>query len=546
MNRVGGGDEGAAAPAGEHDLARRDAAARAARRRHPGRCASTPGTAGSPAPCRPGPSPAPRRCRSCGTRSRARRRSSRARGRSAPGTRTATGRSSARRRARRVRTAVGSSRGAADEHERIDEHLDALDARRCRDRRSRKLTSISSASSRAISSSLSSLSSQRTVSPGRSARSRPTTIGQHVDRHALERADDQPADLAGAQRPQLVLGLAQSVEQCDSACASNSSPMGVSSTRRGPPGRSNTLSPTARSSAAICWLIADWVNPSRSAARPNDPSAATACSARSWRISMSWSTSVIISERDHHHKRSSLYMIDAGPYRDRHDSEHRHRRTRSPLRRRARSHPLPSTPSPLRIVPHRRPRRAASPRTASSGTTTPSPGARRHRSRHGAALCSPRSPSTRRRHRSLAPVRSARWPLPRWFRRSALAHSPTRCRCAAGSTASAARRRRPAAERHPHESDPVDGPQYLAPRSPGGPAGHESTRGPAMKVDGGIGNDLNKAAAHGQGGRGGRLHRCVDGRDRPRSVLPARRSPPSTPRRSSWARRSPSRSPATR
>ena len=41
--------------------------------------------------------------------------------------------------------------------------------------------------------------------------------------------------------------------------ASSTSPSGVRRTGFGPPGRSNTAPPTDFSSAAICWLTADWV-----------------------------------------------------------------------------------------------------------------------------------------------------------------------------------------------------------------------------------------------------------------------------------------------
>ena len=51
------------------------------------------------------------------------------------------------------------------------------------------------------------------------------------------------------------------------ACSTIVRPASVSSTGRGPPGRSNSGVPTMRSSAAICWLTADWVYPSRAAAR---------------------------------------------------------------------------------------------------------------------------------------------------------------------------------------------------------------------------------------------------------------------------------------
>ena len=45
----------------------------------------------------------------------------------------------------------------------------------------------------------------------------------------------------------------------DSAWRSSSRPASVSAIGRGPPGRSTSRSPTARSSVAICWLTADCV-----------------------------------------------------------------------------------------------------------------------------------------------------------------------------------------------------------------------------------------------------------------------------------------------
>ena len=59
-----------------------------------------------------------------------------------------------------------------------------------------------------------------------------------------------------------------------SAWSSRTWPAGVSSTGRGPPGRSKSraLADSALEAAAICWLMADWVKPRRSAARPKDRS----------------------------------------------------------------------------------------------------------------------------------------------------------------------------------------------------------------------------------------------------------------------------------
>ena len=70
-----------------------------------------------------------------------------------------------------------------------------------------------------------------------------------------------------------------------SAWRSSSRPASVSSTGRGPPGRSTSRGPTSRSSVAICWLTADWVYPSAVAARPNEPCSAIASSAARCRSS---------------------------------------------------------------------------------------------------------------------------------------------------------------------------------------------------------------------------------------------------------------------
>ncbi len=43
------------------------------------------------------------------------------------------------------------------------------------------------------------------------------------------------------------------------ACTTSDSPTAVRCTRRGPPGRTSSGAPTARSRLATCWLTADWV-----------------------------------------------------------------------------------------------------------------------------------------------------------------------------------------------------------------------------------------------------------------------------------------------
>src|SRR5262249_32391944 len=50
--------------------------------------------------------------------------------------------------------------------------------------------------------------------------------------------------------------------------------------------RSNSLTPSVRSTVATCCEMPDWVAFSRSAARVNDPSSHTAMTARTWRSAM--------------------------------------------------------------------------------------------------------------------------------------------------------------------------------------------------------------------------------------------------------------------
>ena len=70
-----------------------------------------------------------------------------------------------------------------------------------------------------------------------------------------------------------------------SPCRNITSPAGVMETGRGPLVRSTNRWPACRSSRRICWLIADWVYPSASAAALNEPVRAISARATSGRIS---------------------------------------------------------------------------------------------------------------------------------------------------------------------------------------------------------------------------------------------------------------------
>ena len=145
------------------------------------------------------------------------------------------------------------------------------------------------------------------------AEDRADDSGEDLDGHALERADRQPA-AAGQQRVDVPLGLTQLIEHGGGVHEQCRADRGELDAPR-PAGRSNTLWPSTRSSPAICWLIPDWLKPRRSAARPNEPSAATAWRAWRWRSSTSWRrTGVFISRPDHTPHCSSLCIIIAAQY----------------------------------------------------------------------------------------------------------------------------------------------------------------------------------------------------------------------------------------
>ena len=74
---------------------------------------------------------------------------------------------------------------------------------------------------------------------------------------------------------------ASSLAWIASACLSRIRPASVSEIGRGPPGRSISLSPTMRSSVAICCETADCVYPSTVAAAEIEPRSSTSAKVRS-------------------------------------------------------------------------------------------------------------------------------------------------------------------------------------------------------------------------------------------------------------------------
>ena len=81
-------------------------------------------------------------------------------------------------------------------------------------------------------------------------------VGEEAHPGALERSDPQRARLALGERPQVGLGRAQRGRRPARVAEQPQPRLGG---RHGlpPPGRSSNGRPAARSSAAICWLIAD-------------------------------------------------------------------------------------------------------------------------------------------------------------------------------------------------------------------------------------------------------------------------------------------------
>ena len=65
--------------------------------------------------------------------------------------------------------------------------------------------------------------------------------------------------LAGAERGHVGPRRVEPVRRSPRRGGAAASPASVIEIARGPPGRSTSFSPTIRSSAAICWLTADWV-----------------------------------------------------------------------------------------------------------------------------------------------------------------------------------------------------------------------------------------------------------------------------------------------
>ena len=92
-----------------------------------------------------------------------------------------------------------------------------------------------------------------------------------------EADEPQPATPQASDLAEFLLGLVQAREH-RLGCASSARPASVRRTGRTP--RSTSLVPASRSRAATCWLTADWVNDSASAAAANEPRAATARSTR--------------------------------------------------------------------------------------------------------------------------------------------------------------------------------------------------------------------------------------------------------------------------
>ena len=159
------------------------------------------------------------------------------------------------------------------------------------------------------------------------------------------------------------------------AYSRTSRPAGVSSAARGPFGRSNSVVPAAFSSWAICWLTADCVNPSASAALAKVPWSTTATSAARWRLSASRSVGISISISDDNEQKELLLVMSIRSYPRSHGTDHRSRTRRT--RRHGRLRRTEGRAD--RAVPHgssaRRERRAR----RRSPPTTPSPVAVRER-----------------------------------------------------------------------------------------------------------------------------------------------------------------------
>ena len=91
-------------------------------------------------------------------------------------------------------------------------------------------------------------------------------------------------------------------------------PAVVNSAGRGPRGRSKSATPAARSSWRICWLTADCVKPSCSAAAVNVPASTTATRAANWRGSALRSVGMNISITNDYDQIAALLVMIVPPY----------------------------------------------------------------------------------------------------------------------------------------------------------------------------------------------------------------------------------------
>ena len=79
----------------------------------------------------------------------------------------------------------------------------------------------------------------------------------HIERGGQVNTGDLVAIVELADAAATSSAASDSRSRTPRACRRTTWPIGVSSDRLGPPGRSRTGEPTARSSPAICWLMAD-------------------------------------------------------------------------------------------------------------------------------------------------------------------------------------------------------------------------------------------------------------------------------------------------
>ena len=103
----------------------------------------------------------------------------------------------------------------------------------------------------------------------------PHHAGEHGHRDALEGADGDAAELAGEEAAQVVLGAGEGLLEGPGVVEEQLARRGERNRTRAP-GTVEHGGANGALDAAICWLTADWVYPSRAAARPNEPSWATA------------------------------------------------------------------------------------------------------------------------------------------------------------------------------------------------------------------------------------------------------------------------------